>query len=111
MVVHVEDARGLADALEQHAQPEEVHRLVVQHRAAHEAERELRRRGARAGRPRRGRATYCARGLVAREPQVELVGRLPDVEREHLADRARALARARGPSCAIDDRVLGSQVM
>ena len=30
-------------ALQQHAQPQEVHRLVVQHRAAHQAEAELRR--------------------------------------------------------------------
>ena len=43
VVVHVQRARGLADAFQQHAQPQEVHRLVVQHRAAHQAQTELRR--------------------------------------------------------------------
>ena len=93
VVVHVEDARRLPDALEQDAEPEDVHGRVVQHRAAHEPERQLR---LPADLPVDLVAVEGVRALrlLAHEPEVQLVGRLPDVERQHLADRACALARA-----------------
>ena len=42
VVVHVEDARGLAHALDHRAEPQEAHRLLVQHGAAHQAQDQLR---------------------------------------------------------------------
>jgi len=43
VVMHVQDARRLPQPFQQHAQPEEIHRRVVQHRAAHQAQAQLRR--------------------------------------------------------------------
>ena len=41
VVVHVEHARRLPEALQHHAEPDEVERRVVQHRAAEQAQAEL----------------------------------------------------------------------
>ena len=111
VVVHVEDARRLADALEHDAQPDEVQRGVVQHGAAEQADAELR-LAAHLAVEGVALLEVVGAGGGALDPEVQLVDALPGLEGDDLAHRACVLARRRHRAAQADGRrVVEGQVL
>ena len=92
MVLDVEQARRLAHALEEHPEPYEIERSVVEHGATEESQSQLRRvlyAGVeRVEIPR----VHCLR-FRGPKKHMKLVDHLPNLEAHHLADRTSVLAR------------------
>src|SRR3954470_24435300 len=109
-MVDVEDARGLADPLEEQPEPDEVERGVVQHAAAQESHAEL---GLLADVPVEAVAVVVVGRARRRalDPEVQLVDALPHFERNDLPHRPRVLAgRSDGAAQAHRHLVVEGQV-
>ena len=110
VVVHVEHAGRLAEALQHHAEPDEVERRVVQHRAAEQAQAELHRAPGRAGRSRRDPRGTVAAALV--RPEVECSSLTPPTPRGSRPRGSSARSRARRATDRTSTmRLSSSQVM
>ncbi len=105
VVLHVEDARGLADALEQDAEPTEVEGRVVQHGRAQEPQAELRFAADPPVEP-VGMIFEVLAGGGRFQIKVQLVDDLPGFQRDDVAARARILARRRDRSPEADGHPL-----